>query len=131
MMLILSLAVPTSMRDQCQEQETQKIAVGCWQPQFNAFTPYGDVHMFRMQLWASHLQTWEETFRYPGTLETTQRVKEMSWFNWQSYNFEKYGLPQETPPPGKLLLYPMEVSPSGEISNIDQFRSFPDYPETA
>jgi len=55
----------------------------------------------------------------------------MSWFNWQSYNFEKYGLPQETPPPGKLLLYPMEVSPSGEISNIDQFRSFPDYPETA
>ena len=30
-------------------------------------------------------------------------------FNWQSYNFEKYGLPQETPPPGKLLLYPMEV----------------------
>ena len=45
----------------------------------SAFTPYGDVHMFRMQLWASHLQTWEESFRYPGTLETTQRVKEMSW----------------------------------------------------
>ena len=35
--------------------------------------------MFRMQLRASHLQTWEETFLYPGTLETTQRVKEMSW----------------------------------------------------
>ena len=46
---------------------------------YSAFTPYGDVHMFRMQLWASHLQTWEESFRYPGTLETTQRVKEMSW----------------------------------------------------
>ena len=25
----------------------------------------------------------------------------------------------------------LQVSPSGEISNIDQFRSFPDYPETA
>ena len=45
----------------------------------SAFTPYGDVHMFRMQLWSAQLQTWEESFRYPGTLETTQRIKEMCW----------------------------------------------------
>ena len=30
-------------------------------------------------------------------------------FNWQSYNFDKYGLPQETTPPGQLLLYPIQV----------------------
>ena len=30
-------------------------------------------------------------------------------YNWQSYNFEKYGLPVETPPIGKLLLYPIQV----------------------
>ena len=28
--------------------------------------------MFRMGLWAEHLKTWEETFRFPGTLECTQ-----------------------------------------------------------
>ena len=30
------------------------------------------VHMFRMGLWAEHLKTWEEAFRFPGTLECTQ-----------------------------------------------------------
>jgi len=108
-----------------------EIAVGCWQPQFNAFTPYGDVHMFRMTLWAEHLRTWEESFRYPGTLDTTARIKEMCWFNWQSYNFDKYGLPQETTPPGQLLLYPIQVSPAGEISNLENFKSFPDYASSA
>jgi len=108
-----------------------EIAVGCWQPNFNAFTPYGDVHMFRMQLWSALLQTWEESFRYPGTLETTQRVKEMSWHNWQCYNYDKYNLDKNDLPPGKLLLYPIQVSHHGEVSNLDMFKSFPDYPETA
>ena len=53
----------------------------------SAFTPYGDVHMFRMQLWAAMTQTWEESFRFPGTLETTQRIKEMSWSVIRYYNF--------------------------------------------
>ena len=78
--------------------------VGCWQPQFSSYNPYGEVarrfsiislwicpkclilvdivlwlsvlnckvHMFRMGLWAEHLKTWEEAFRFPGTLECTQ-----------------------------------------------------------
>ena len=121
--------------------------------------------MFRMQLWSALLQTWEESFRYPGTLETTQRVKEMSWHNWQCYNYDKYNLDQNDLPPGKLLLYPIQVNPAprpnfwnwplwnfiycrirfylfipslifqvshyGEVSNLDMFKSFPDYPDTA
>ena len=67
--------------------------------------------MFRMQLWSALLQTWEESFRYPGTLETTQRVKEMSWHNWQCYNYDKYNLDKNDLPPGKLLLYPIQVNP--------------------
>ena len=43
--------------------------------------------MFRMQLWSAMTQTWEESFRYPGTLETTQRMKEMSWSVIRHYNF--------------------------------------------
>eukprot|EP00092_Neocalanus_flemingeri_P027266 GFUD01029568.1.p1 GENE.GFUD01029568.1~~GFUD01029568.1.p1 ORF type:complete len:832 (-),score=202.16 GFUD01029568.1:287-2782(-) len=108
-----------------------EMAVGCWQPQFNAYNPYGDVHMFRMSLWAEHLKTWEEQFRFPGTLDCTARIKEMCWFNWQSYNFEKYGLPQEELPPGQLLLYPIKVEQNGEIGNLPDFKSFPDYPSSA
>lgn len=81
------------------------LQVGCWQPQFSSYNPYGEVqfhiliperqnpykrgivivdiafkffftvhqvHMFRMSLWAEHLKTWEESFRFPGTLECTQ-----------------------------------------------------------
>ena len=88
--------------------------------------------MFRMGLWAEHLKTWEESFRFPGTLECTQvprpsmseiltltllciqRVKEMCDFNWKSYNFDVYGLDQMEPPPGHLLLYPVQV-PSSNI----------------
>ena len=73
-----------------------------------------------MGLWAEHLKTWEESFRFPGTLECTQvprpsmseiltltlfciqRVKEMCDFNWQSYSFDVYGLDQMEPPPGHL-----------------------------
>jgi len=108
-----------------------EMAVGCWQPQFSSYNPYGEVHMFRMGLWAEHLKTWEESFRFPGTLECTQRVKEMCDFNWKSYNFDVYGLDQMEPPPGHLLLYPVQVEMNGEMTNRDNFVSFPDYPSTA
>ena len=87
-----------------------EMAVGCWQPQYSSMNPYGEVHMFRMSLWAEHLKTWEDTFRFPGTLECTRRVKEMCSYNWKSYNFEAYGIPQDPPPPGHLLLYPIQVN---------------------
>ena len=41
--------------------------------------------MFRMTLWAEHLRTWEESFRYPGTLDTTARIKEMCWYDSLKY----------------------------------------------
>ena len=128
------------------------LQVGCWQPQFSSYNPYGEVrahihcnfsfcvlllfavhqvHMFRMGLWAEHLKTWEEVFRFPSTLECTQRVKEMCKYNWESYNFEVYGMDQMEAPPGHLLLYPVQVDRSGEMRNLDNFVSFPDYPSTA
>jgi len=110
-----------------------EMAVGCWQSQFNHFNPYGDIHMFRMGLWAQHLKTWEEIFRFPGTLDCAARVKEMCWYNWKSYNYEQYGLPQEELPPGHLLLYPYKVEQNGEIGPLTNpsFNSFPDYPSSA
>ena len=46
-------------------------------------------------------------------------------YNWQSYNFEKYGLPVETPPKGKLLLYPIQVIWLFCSDNLLIWSSFP------
>ena len=40
-----------------------EMAVGCWQPAFPEQNPYGDVHMFRMALWAAHMCTTDPVFR--------------------------------------------------------------------
>merc|ERR1719342_974137 len=122
---------PTAISVSMSGTRDTEIAVGCWQPQFNAYAPYGDVHMFRMSLWAEHLRTWEEGFRFPGTLNCTKRVKELCWANWRSYNYDKYDLPVDEEPLGQLLTYPIEVNDDGEISNLEDFKSFPDYDESA
>ena len=108
-----------------------EMAVGCWQPQFNAFNPYGDVHMFRMSLWAEHLKIFDDLFKFPGTLDCVTKVKEMTWYNWQSYNYEKYNLPREIPTPGQLLTYPVLIQPDGTMENLPNFTSFPDFPSSA
>lgn len=108
-----------------------EMAVGCWQPAFPHFNPYGEVHMFRMSLWAEHLHHWEEIFRFPGTLDCTRKIKEMTDYNWQAYNYDKYNFPQHVAPPGQLLTYPIQVNPDGSIENLPGFVSFPDYPSTA
>jgi len=108
-----------------------EMAVGCWQPQYSQFNPYGDVHMFRMSLWAEHLCIFDDIFKFPGTLDCVSKIKEMVWYNWQSFNFEKYNLPREVATPGQLLMYPVEIQQNGTLSNLPRFTSFPDFPEAA
>jgi hypothetical protein len=55
----------------------------------------------------------------------------MVWYNWQSFNFEKYNLPREVATPGQLLMYPVEIQQNGTLSNLPRFTSFPDFPEAA
>jgi len=108
-----------------------EMALGCWQPHFSGSNSLGEVHMFRMSLWAEHLKTWEEIFREPESLECTQRVNAMSWENWQKYNYDYYELPKETLPDGHLLRYPIQVETNGDIKNLEGFVKFPDYPPKA
>merc|ERR1719187_1014863 len=108
-----------------------EMAVGCWQPQFSQFNPYGDVHMFRMSLWAEHLRTFADVFKFPGTLDCVTRVKEMTWYNWQSFNWEVYNLPQNVETRGQLLMYPVLIQPDGRMENLPNFTSFPDFPSSA
>jgi len=106
-------------------------AVGCWQPAYNAYNPYGNVHVFRMHLWAEHLKFWEESFRFPGTLATARKMKEMCDYNWEKYNYDFYGHPESDLPPGLLLTYPVKITADGKMENLPGFKSFPDYPSTA
>lgn len=63
-----------------------EMAVGCWQPAFPESHPYGEVHMFRRALWASHFMSTEQVLLYPGAIECVTRVKEMAYNNWQQYS---------------------------------------------
>ena len=49
-----------------------EMAVGGWQPAYPPDHPYGDVHVFRMSLWAEHLRHTDHLFRFPGSLECIQ-----------------------------------------------------------
>ena len=49
-----------------------EMAVGGWQPAFPPDHPYGDVHVFRMSLWAEHFRHSDQILRFPGSLECVQ-----------------------------------------------------------
>jgi len=100
-----------------------EMAVGCWQPAYPDNHPYGDVHMFRMSLWAAHFQTTIQEFVHPGSNECVHKVKEMAWHNWQQY----IG-PDGSTTPGKILFYPLDVQQDGSIKTWPDYPEFPDFP---
>jgi phospholipase D1/2 len=100
-----------------------EMAVGCWQPAYPDNHPYGDVHMFRMSLWAAHFQTTIHEFVHPGSNECVHKVKEMAWHNWQQY----IG-PDGSTTPGKILFYPLDVQQDGSIKTWPDYPEFPDFP---
>ena len=100
-----------------------EMAVGCWQPAFPDNHPYGDVHAFRMGLWAEHFRTWVPEFRHPGTYECVQRVKNMALENWHQY----IG-PEGSTTPGQILCYPLYVKDNGDLDTLEGVGTFPDFP---
>ncbi len=89
------------------------MAVGCWQPYHPADNPYGDVHLFRMSLWAALLRHHDPVFRFPGTIECVHRVKTLIHHNWTEYI-----RPEGSVTPGILLPYPINVLPDGSLENL-------------
>ncbi len=100
-----------------------EMAVGCWQPSFPEDNPYGDVHMFRMSLWAALLKYTDTVFRYPGTIECVHKIKELAYYNWTQYIGE-----DGSTTPGMLLPYPLNIMPDGNIEHLDGVKEFPDFP---
>jgi len=101
-----------------------EMAVGCWQPAFPESHPYGEVHMFRRALWASHFMSTEQVLLYPGAIECVTRVKEMAYNNWQQYSSSTPG----TKTDGQMLSYPLNVMADGTLENLEGFACFPDFP---
>ena len=100
-----------------------EIAVGCWQPTFTAENPSGDVHNFRISLWANHFMHVDPTFTYPGTQECISKVKAMADENWKIYMG-----PVGSVMKGKVVTYPLKIDADGSIDTLDEAPTFPDFP---
>ncbi|GJU01547.1 phospholipase D gamma 1-like protein [Tanacetum coccineum] len=102
-----------------------EIAMGAYQPNHtwakNLTDPRGQIHGYRMSLWAEHLGTVRECFLKPESIECVRQVRSMAEANW-----EQFASDEITEMEGHLLKYPVEVVRSGKVRSLPGFESFPD-----
>ncbi|KAF3621195.1 Phospholipase D gamma 2 [Capsicum annuum] len=102
-----------------------EIAMGAYQPHHTwarrQSTPYGQVHGYRMSLWAEHLGVVEDIFRQPESLECVRRVRTMGEYNWKLFSSDEV-----TEMRGHLIKYPVEVERKGKVKNLPGCANFPD-----
>lgn len=102
-----------------------EIAMGAYQPLHTwarkQSTPYGQIHGYRMSLWAEHLGVVEDCFRQPESLECVRRVRSMGEFNWKQFASDEV-----TEMKAHLLKYPVEVDHKGKVKNLPGCANFPD-----
>ncbi|KAK9147680.1 hypothetical protein Scep_006437 [Stephania cephalantha] len=102
-----------------------EIAMGAYQPlhlwRRKQSLPRGQVHGYRMSLWAEHTGTLEDSFTRPESLECVRRVRELGELNWKQFISDEI-----TDMRGHLLKYPVEVGPKGELKPLESCKTFPD-----
>ncbi|XAR56329.1 Phospholipase D [Bertholletia excelsa] len=102
-----------------------EIAMGAYQPKHTwaekKSHPRGQVHGYRMSLWAEHLGGIEDSFREPQNLECVKRVNKIAKRNWKAFVDEE-GMEMT----GHLMRYPVQVSKSGKVSSLPGYETFPD-----
>merc|ERR1719369_198147 len=102
-----------------------EIAFGGWQPSCTTETdgdPRGAIHTFRMALWAAHLGGVYEEVLNPGSMESVQKVQEISTEYWDRYKEED---PEHEDV--KLCRYPVHIDEDGVVSALEEpFNCFPD-----
>ena len=102
-----------------------EIAVGAYQPQHTITNrgprPQGQVHGFRMSLWYEHTGTMDASFLRPESLQCVRKVQNMSKDLWTWYSGERV-----VDLPAHLLYYPINVLLSGDVTNLDNCKVFPD-----
>ncbi|XP_015961566.1 phospholipase D beta 2 [Arachis duranensis] len=102
-----------------------EIAMGAYQPHYTwarkSTYPLGQVHGYRMSLWAEHTGTIEDCFLQPESLECVRRVKAMGEMNWR-----QYAANEVTEMRGHLMKYPVDVDRKGKVRPLPGHEEFPD-----
>ncbi|CAI0471977.1 unnamed protein product [Linum tenue] len=102
-----------------------EIAMGAYQPQHTwarkQRNPLGQIHGYRMSLWAEHLATVEDCFTQPESLDCVRRVRSMGELNWKQFLDDEV-----TEMRGHLMKYPVEVERSGKVKPLPGCETFPD-----
>ncbi|KAJ6400475.1 hypothetical protein OIU84_016011 [Salix udensis] len=102
-----------------------EIAMGAYQPQHTwarkQSNPLGQIHGYRMSLWAEHTGVIEDCFTKPESLECVRRIRAMGEMNWKQFASEE--ISEMT---GHLLKYPVEVDRMGKVRPIPGSETFPD-----
>merc|ERR1712107_836166 len=83
----------------------------------------GEVHTFRMALFAAHLGGHHDAFLEPSSEECVSRVREVSEAFQQVYLEEE---PPEQPVNVHLLPYPIQVESDGAVNALPGWENFPD-----
>lgn len=106
-----------------------ELAIGGYQPYFEVGCddvqdniPMGDIHTFRMALWASHFGQANPEFLNPKSRECLQTVYEIALFYWEVYTAED---PIDSNV--HIMPYPINVSLDGEVTPLETpWDCFPD-----
>ncbi|TKY63823.1 Phospholipase D beta 1 [Spatholobus suberectus] len=102
-----------------------EIAMGAYQPHHTwarrQSYPRGQIHGYRMSLWAEHTGTIEDFFLQPESLECVRRVRTMGELNWKQFSANDV-----TEMRGHLLKYPVEVDRKGKVRSLPGQEEFPD-----
>ncbi|XP_027339721.1 phospholipase D gamma 1-like isoform X3 [Abrus precatorius] len=102
-----------------------EIAMGAYQPHHTWARkhsyPHGQIHGYRMSLWAEHTGTIEDCYLQPESLQCVRRVREMGEMNWKQFSENEV-----TEMRGHLLKYPVEVDRKGKVRPLPGYEEFPD-----
>ncbi|XP_047322426.1 phospholipase D delta-like [Impatiens glandulifera] len=102
-----------------------EIAMGAYQPHHTWANkqrhPHGQIYGYRMSLWAEHMETFDDSFNEPDSLECLRNVNKIADDNWEKYVAEEF-----TPLKGHLLKYPIEVDSNGKVGPLPGHENFPD-----
>ena len=102
-----------------------EIAVGGYQPGKTINeedNPRGDVHSFRMALWAAHLGGYDEAHLQPESDDCLAKVKDTTQEFWNVYTADE---PQHSDV--HMLPYPINVDEEGNVTALDApWDCFPD-----
>ncbi|KAB2051524.1 hypothetical protein ERO13_A12G058400v2 [Gossypium hirsutum] len=101
-----------------------EIAMGAYQPHYTWAKkkyPRGQVHGYRMSLWAEHLGELNKLFKEPESVECVKMVNSIAEENWKKFTDAEY-----SPLQGHLMMYPLQVDMDGKVNPLPEHENFPD-----